>query len=163
MLYLIGLGLNEEGFSFEAFNAVKNSRKVYLESYTVEFPYNIELLEERLEKKVKKVDRSFVENGVENLIREAKEINIALLIYGSPLMATTHISIIDECKKKRIPYRIVNGASILDAIGETGLSLYKFGKIASLPFHEADSFIDLVKENLSINAHTLILVDIGMK
>ncbi|MEK6952710.1 MAG: hypothetical protein AABX29_06880, partial [Nanoarchaeota archaeon] len=46
---------------------------------------------------------------------------------------------------------------------ETGLQIYKFGKITSMPNFEAESFIDIVKENLSINAHSLILIDIGLK
>jgi len=166
MLYLIGLGLNEEGFSYEAYNAVKNSRKIYLESYTVELPFSKEELEQKLEKKVKEVKREYVEgNGAEKLVIEAKEDNVALLVYGSPLMATTHMSIIEECRNKKVPYRIVQGASILDAVGETGLSLYKFGKITSIPNFEidVDSFIKVVKENEIINAHTLILIDIGLK
>lgn len=160
MLYLIGLGLNEEGFSFEAYNAVKNSRRVYLEGYTVEFPFSKEELEVKLEKKIKELKREDVESN--RLVNEAKEDNVALLVYGAPLTATTHISLIEECRKRKVPYRVIQGASILDAVAETGLSLYKFGKIASMPNHEADSFIDLVKENQTINAHSLILIDIGM-
>ena len=160
MLYIIGLGLNEEGFSFEAYNAVKNSRRVYLESYTVEFPFSKEELEVKLEKKIKELKREDVES--DRLVKEAKEDNVALLVYGAPLMATTHISLIEECRKRKVPYRVIQGASILDAVAETGLSIYKFGKIASLPKFEASSFIDIVKVNLDMNAHSLILIDIGL-
>ena len=49
---------------------------------------------------------------------------------------------------------------------ETGLQLYKFGKVASMPAwkksFEPDSFMEIVKENKSINAHSLILIDIGL-
>ena len=168
MLYLIGLGLNEEGFSFEGFNAIKNSRKVYLEGYTVDFPYKLEKLEEKLNKKLKIVDRDFVENQLGKLIIEAKEMNIALLIYGAPLSATTHITIIEEIRKKKIPYRVIQGASIFDGIAETGLSLYKFGMTTSMPAwlpeknFTPDSFIEVVMKNQSIDAHTLILIDIGL-
>ena len=89
-----------------------------------------------------------------------------MLVYGSPLTATTHISLIAEAKKRKIKIKIIHGASIFDAVAETGLQLYKFGKITSMPGWEKnfapESFIDVVKENLSINAHSLILVDIGL-
>ena len=39
MLYLIGLGLNEKGISLEGLEVIKKCRKVYLEEYTVNFPY----------------------------------------------------------------------------------------------------------------------------
>ena len=161
MLYLIGIGLDKAGFSFEAYNAVKNSRVVYLEDYTVELPFEKEDIEELIEKKTKPVDREFVESF--EVLKEAKEKNVSLLVYGSPLMATTHISLILEAKRRKIPYRIIQGASVFDAVAETGLQVYKFGKTASMPNFEADSFMEIIKENLSIKAHTLILVDIGLK
>ena len=46
--------------------------------------------------------------------------------------------------------------------------MYKFGKISSMPLwdlnknYTPESFIDNVKENLGIRAHSLILVDIGL-
>ncbi|MEK6952955.1 MAG: diphthine synthase, partial [Nanoarchaeota archaeon] len=46
---------------------------------------------------------------------------------------------------------------------ETGLQIYKFGKITSMPKFEADSFMEIVLENKSINAHSLILCDIGLE
>jgi diphthamide biosynthesis methyltransferase len=60
----------------------------------------------------------------------------------------------------------VHNASVLDAIGETGFQIYKFGKITSMPewkkSYEPDSFMEVVKENQSIKAHTLLLIDIGL-
>ncbi|MBS3085857.1 diphthine synthase [Candidatus Pacearchaeota archaeon] len=164
MLYLIGLGLNPEGFSYEAFEAVKNCRKIYLENYTVELPYDKEEIEGLINKRVILADRSLVESN--KIVNEAKEQNVALLVYGSPLMATTHITLIQEAKKNKIPIRVIQGASILDAVSETGLQLYKFGKITSIAKPQenfnSQSFISIVKENLSINAHSLILIDIGL-
>ena len=62
-----------------------------------------------------------------------------------------------------IKSQVIHNASILDAVAETGLQLYKFGKITSMPDFEADSFIEVVKENQSIDAHSLILIDIGLE
>ncbi|MEK6926357.1 MAG: diphthine synthase [Nanoarchaeota archaeon] len=160
MLYLIGLGLNSKGYSKEAYETVEKADKLYLESYTVEFHYSKEEIEKEFGKKIEDADREKVENL--SLIDEAKKQDVALLIYGTPLTATTHITLIQEAKKKKVKIKVIHSASVLDAIAETGLQIYKFGKITSIPNFEADSFIKIVKENLSINAHSLILVDIGM-
>ena len=159
MLYLIGLGLNENGFSWEAYKAVEASDKAYIEFYTVDFPYNIKLLEKELGSIIP-ADRNFIESF--KVLEEAKNKNVALLVYGSPLTATTHISLIQEAKKRSIKVKIIHNASVFDAIAETGLQLYKFGRTTSLPNFGANSYLDVVKDNLKIKAHTLILVDIGM-
>jgi diphthine synthase len=160
MLYLIGLGLNEKGISLEGLEKAKRCRKIYLENYTVEFPYQIEELEKVIGKKIENANREIVESN--NLISEAKKQNIALLVYGSPFTATTHITLIQEAKKQKVKYEIVYNASVLDGVAETGLQLYKFGKIASMPSFEAESFVEIIKENQKINSHSLILVDIGL-
>lgn len=164
MLYLIGLGLNKEGISKEGLEIAKRCKKVYLENYTVNFPYNLIELEETLGKKIESVDRGFVE-GL-SFIDEARKKDVVLLVYGSPLTATTHITIVDEAKKSGIKIKVIYSASIIDAVAETGLQLYKFGKVASMPAWKESftptSFMEIVKENQSINAHSLILIDIGL-
>ena len=163
MLYLIGLGLNERGISKEGLLALEKCHKIYLEGYTVDFPYKTEEL--KFGKKIEILERKDVESN--RLIKEAKSRKIALLVYGSPLFATTHMSLILDARKQKVKTRVIHSASIFDAVAETGLQLYKFGKIASMPAwrsnYEPDSFIDIVKENKSINAHSLILIDIGLE
>lgn len=164
MLYLIGLGLNQNSISKEGMEALKKCKRVYLENYTVDFPYTKIQLEEKIGKKVIPADRTKVEDL--SIVDESRKLNVALLVYGSPLTATTHITLIDECRIAKIKYRLIYNASIFDAIAETGLQLYKFGKVASMPgwkkSYTPDSFMNIVKENNSINAHSLILVDIGL-
>lgn len=164
MLYLIGLGLNIKGISQEGLEIAKRCKKVYLENYTVDFPYSVGELKEMIGKKYIPADRDKVESL--ELVDEAKKMDIALLIYGSPLTATTHITLIEEAKKMGIKYKIIYNASILDAVAETGLQLYKFGKTASMPAwkksYEPDSFMEIVQQNLSMKAHSLILCDIGL-
>jgi diphthine synthase len=164
MLYLIGLGLNKNGISIEGLEIVKRCKRVYLENYTVDFPYSEGMLNEVIEKKIISADRKKVESL--EIVDEAKKMDVALLIYGSPLTATTHISLIEEAKKSRVKCKVLYAGSILDAVAETGLQIYKFGKIASMPMwkknFEPKSFMEIVKENKSINAHSLILVDIGL-
>lgn len=168
MLYIIGMGLNEKGITLEGIESIKKCSVVYLESYTVDFPYNIEKLEETLalKTKIKKLDRKDVES--EKILKEAKTEDIALLVYGSPLFATTHLSLLLEAKKKKIKTKIIQAGSIFDSLAETGLELYKFGKITSMPKwlkgkYEPSSFIEIIKENSKIYAHSLILVDIGLE
>jgi diphthine synthase len=165
MLYLIGLGLDYNSISKKSLEILGKCKKIYLENYTVEFPYSIKKLEEITKKKIFPANREFIE--ALSIVDEAKKTDIALLIYGSPLTATTHISIIQESIKKKVKYKIIYNASILDAVAETGLQLYKFGKISSIPkwseSFKPKSFIENLKQNLSIDAHSLILVDIGLK
>lgn len=164
MLYLIGLGLNEKGISLEGLEVLKKCKKVYLESYTVDFPYTIAKLSKIIGKKIIKLDREKVENN--GIVEEAKEKNICLLVYGSPLFATTHISLIMEAEKQNVELKVIYSSSVFDAIAETGLQLYKFGKVSSLTKwgknFEPDSFLDIIYQNESIGAHSLILIDIGL-
>jgi diphthine synthase len=178
MFYLIGIGLNEKGYSKEAYDAVLKSEIVYIDNYTVDFPFKIKDLEKqygkkrtgnsyasRGKKKFILADREIVENF--SILENAKKKNVALLVYGDCLTATTHISLIQEVKRTKIKFKIVHGASIFDAVAETGLQIYKFGKTTSMPKWQKnfapESMMATVKENLSINAHTLILIDIGLE
>lgn len=166
MLYLIGLGLEHWGISKQGVEIAKKCKKIYLENYTVELPYSKAAIEEIVDKKVYEANREFVESF--EIIDEARKVNIALLIYGSPLTATTHISLLDEARKSGIKTKVIYAASVFDAVGETGLQLYKFGKTASMPkWNEEknftpESFVETIKENLLIKAHTLVLIDIGL-
>ncbi len=165
MLYLIGLGLNSSGISIQGVEAAKKCKKIYLENYTVDFPYSEGGLQELFEKKIIKADREKVEGM--SIIDEAIKQDVALLVYGSPLTATTHIALLKEAKASGVKYKVIYAASILDAIAETGLQLYKFGKTTSMPAwkksYEPSSFMEVVKDNMKINAHTLILIDIGLE
>jgi diphthine synthase len=166
MLYLIGLGLNTDGISKYGLEVAKRCKVLYRENYTVEFPYEKKEIEHFIRKKIVDIGREKVEDL--SLIDEAQKKDVGLLVYGSPLFATTHISLIQECKASGVKYKVIYAASVFDAVAETGLQLYKFGKTASMPAWDEeknftpDSFLDLVEANKSIDAHTLLLVDIGL-
>jgi len=165
MLYIIGLGLDKGGISKTGLEAIKECKKVYLENYTVDFPYSEKELEKIIKKKIISGDREFVESNI--IVKEAKKSKICLLVYGSPLTATTHISIIEEAKKSKIKVQVIYNASVFDAIAETGLQIYKFGKITSMPkwtkSFQPTSFMEIVKQNQTIDSHSLILIDIGLE
>ena len=164
MLNIISTGLNANSLTAEALDAIKTSDKVYLENYTVDFPYSLEQLEKTISKKITPLAREQVES--EKIVEQAKNQNISLLIYGDALSATTHIQLLLAAKKQKIKYKVFHNASILTAIAETGLQIYKFGKTASMPKfrknYKPKSFVDIIKDNLKIKAHTLLLIDIGL-
>jgi diphthine synthase len=161
---LIGLGLDLGAVGIEAIGIIKKADRVYVESYTVDLPYSLEHLAKVLGKDIFPLTRMMTEN--EKFVEDAKEKEIVLLVYGSPLMATTHISLLLKCKKENIKYKIFQNASIFDGVAETGLQAYKFGKTTSMPKWEKnyrpESFIDVIKDNKKIKAHTLLLIDIGL-
>jgi diphthine synthase len=166
VFYLIGLGLDKKSISADALEVLQKCDKIYLENYTINFPYSTKELENVLKLKIEQLSRQNVES--EEFLKNAKTKDIALLVYGDSLSATTHLQLILSCKKQGIPCKIFHNSSILTAISETGLSLYKFGKTTSMPNwkehkNKPTSFVNYIKENLSIKAHTLILTDISLE
>ena len=158
--------MTQNSLPADALETLKSCDKIYLESYTVNFPYPIKNLESQYNIKIQELSRQQVED--ESILQEAKNSNVAFLVYGDSLSATTHIQLILSAKKQNIPYKIFHNASILTTIAETGLSLYKFGKTASMPnwaehTNKPTSFMNYIKENQSINAHTLMLTDIELE
>lgn len=163
---LIGTGMTSSSLSAEALQTLKQCDKIYLENYTVNFPYPISDLEKNYNLKIEELPRTLTEN--EQILQEAKNSNVALLVYGDCLSATTHTQLIVSAKQQKIPYEIFQNTSIMTTVAQTGLSLYKFGKTTSMPnwaehTNRPTSFINYIKQNDSIQAHTLILTDIGLE
>ena len=134
-LYLIGLGLaDEKDISVKGLEIVKSCDLIYLESYTSLLQRSKECLEQFYGKKVFLAAREFTEQKTKKIINEAKTKTVAFLIVGDPFSATTHIELFRQAKENNVEVKIINNASILTAVGITGLQLYKFGKITSIPF-----------------------------
>ncbi|PIN75710.1 diphthine synthase [Candidatus Woesearchaeota archaeon CG10_big_fil_rev_8_21_14_0_10_37_12] len=163
MLYLIGIGLADpEDISVKGLNAVKKCSKIYLENYTSKLACSKEDLEKFYDKDIVLANRLFVESA-DQLLDDAKKYDVALLIIGDPLCATTHWDILQRAKNQGITTYVIHNSSVINAIGATGLQVYKFGKTTSMPFpqkHKVETFYDVLKENKSIGAHTLILLDL---
>src|SRR3989338_3598255 len=135
-LHIIGLGLgNEKDITLKGLESVKKCDLIYLENYTSILNCTINDLESLYGKKIMPANRELVEAEDNEIIRNAKEKNIALLVVGDPFSATTHIDLFLRAKKENIDIKIVNNASILTAVGITGLQLYKFGKTTSIPLN----------------------------
>jgi diphthine synthase len=165
-LFLIGLGLGDaDDITLKGLGLARKADKVYLEIYTSLLNCSAAGLEKVLGKKLILADRELVEQKPEeSILEDAKAGNAALLVPGDPLAATTHADLLLRARKAGIPVKIVHNASILSAVGETGLQLYKFGKTASIPFAEneymAETPYDVLAENRRIGAHTLVLLDL---
>jgi diphthine synthase len=163
MLYLVGIGLADaKDITVKGLEAIKECDLIYIENYTSKLVNSsIQDLEKLYGKKIIPADRSLVENSAE-LIQKSKTKNIALLVIGDPFGATTHINLILEAKKLNIDVKIIHNTSILNAIGEIGLELYKFGHITSIPFSSKDikSPVKIFNNNYRNGLHTLFLLDL---
>ncbi|MEM3126684.1 MAG: diphthine synthase [Candidatus Woesearchaeota archaeon] len=161
MLYIIGLGLNDEkDLTLKGLEAIKKCDKVFLESYTSVLQTNVKELEKLYGKKIILAHRELVEQKSGEILKDAKKKNVAFLVIGDPFGATTHIDLVNQAKEKKIDVKIIHNASVLTAVGETGLQLYNFGKVVSIPFHKSKSHMDGILTNLKNGMHTLVLLDL---
>lgn len=165
MLHLIGIGLaDEKDISVKGLEIVRSSDLIYLENYTSLLQCTKEDLERFYGKKITPLSRKDGEEGAEKIIEEARTKEVAFLVIGDPFSATTHIELFRLAKEKRIPVQVIHNASVLTAVGETGLQLYNFGKTTSIPFPEHVPNVEtpylVLQQNLSLGLHTLFLLDL---
>ena len=163
-LYLIGIGLNDEkDITLKGLEAVKKCDFVYLENYTSKLNTQIGYLEKLYGKKIIPAGRELVEmDAQKSILQQAKSKNVAFLVAGDVFAATTHIDMFLRAKKLGIDIKIVHNASVLTAIGITGLQLYKFGRTTSIPFENenVETPYDVLKLNLKNDMHTLFILDL---
>lgn len=162
-IYFIGLGLNnEKDITVNGLEAVKKCDLVYLENYTSVLNCSKEDLEKFYGKKIILANRSMVENEDNEIISNSKTKNVAFLVAGDSLAATTHIDLYLRAKNEGIKCFVIHNSSILTAIGVTGLQLYKFGKVTSIPLENqnVEAPYDVLKGNLGLGLHTLFLLDL---
>lgn len=165
-LYLIGLGLGDaKDITLKGIELAKKADKAYLEGYTSLMGSPVAELEKLIGKNIELANREMVEQKAEQtILAAAADGDAALLVLGDPLVATTHTDLVLRAKKANIPVEVVHNASIVSAIGATGLQVYKFGKTASIPFAEKEYVpetpYDLLTENKKTGAHTLLLLDL---
>ena len=167
MFFLIGAGISGfDNIPFKGVSLCKSCDYVFLERYT-----SI-LSDEDLEKLSKLIGRSIIELDREDLetrfkvlvLDKARVSNVALLVVGDPLTATTHIEFLRNCREEGVGFEVVHASSIYSSVCESGLFIYKFGKSCSVPYpekgYEPTSFFDIIEENHNIKAHTLVFLDI---
>ncbi len=171
-LYIIGLGVYPDYISLRGIEILRRVSKIFIELYTSPIPYKI--LENILRKYVENIyekleilSRKDIED--ENCIKIIKELekgnDVALLVPGDPMFATTHNIIRIIVKKRGFTSEVIHGVSILNAvISLLGLSPYRFGPVATVVYPRLNVLperaYDITLENLRRNLHTLLLLDI---
>jgi diphthine synthase len=167
MLILVGLGLSDEkDLTLRGIDEAKSADKVYLDLYTGFWNGNLKNLEKIIGKTIECVNRRDLEDNSKKIVDEAKKKKIAIFVQGDPLVATTHASLILEARKNDVETKIVHNSSIVSAIAETGLHVYKFGATVTMPFSEKtkgqlpESVYETIKMNKDRGLHTLCLLDI---
>jgi len=163
-IHLIGLGLGTiEYLTLGALETAERMDELLLDTYTSWIhPDLMKYLREKFGERLVKADRSMLEERIDELIEKAGEKEIGILVPGDPLIATTHISIILEARRRKIPVYLVYGVSIISASASaSGLQAYKFGKITTIPRDGVgvETCYRVVAENLEKGLHSLILLD----
>ncbi|KAI9028611.1 tetrapyrrole methylase [Hyaloraphidium curvatum] len=168
VLHLVGLGLaDEKDVTVKGLEAIRKSKRVYLEAYTSILLVDKERLEEFYGKKVEVADREFVEQEADRILEGAETDDVSFLVVGDPFGATTHTDLVVRAKERGIPVVSIHNASIMNAVGACGLQLYSYGPAVSIVFFtdtwRPDSFYDKIKINRQHGFHTLCLLDIKVK
>lgn len=169
VLYIIGLGLySEKDISIRGLEIVREADFVYMEYYTSILGVDKEILEKFYERSILLADREVIENDFDKeILEKAVDKKVALLVVGDPLSATTHIDIFLRATKLNIKVEVLNNASIINACGLTGLSLYRFGEAITIPFFNKRwkpcSFYEKIYKNYKNDMHTLVLLDIKLR
>ncbi|MFH0927593.1 MAG: diphthine synthase [Candidatus Micrarchaeota archaeon] len=165
-LYLAGLGLcDETDLPIRTIEILRKCGNIFLEDYTnLVREGTAGRLGKIIGKKVEVLAREQVE-GEKIILQAAQNGDTALIVPGDPMVATTHNSLLQAARERKIRTKILHASSIFSAAaGAAGLQIYKFGKTATITFwrknYEPDSFVDLIANNQKIGAHTLCLLDI---
>jgi len=164
-LWLIGIGPGDlDHITERARRVATECSKRYLEGYTAVLP---PAEEGRLESVVgpwKRLMRDSVESP-ENLLEEARESAIALLVVGDPMQATTHIDLEERCAGEGIGFHVIPGLTATAlAVSVSGLQSYRFGRQVTVPFSDGEylptSPFEMICRNKEGGMHTLALLDL---
>ncbi|KXZ46288.1 hypothetical protein GPECTOR_45g158 [Gonium pectorale] len=130
VLYLVGLGLyDEHDITLRGLEAVRRCSRVYLEAYTSILLCGKEKLEALYGKEVIVADREMVESRAEEILEGADTGDVAFCVVGDPFGATTHTDLQLRARERGIRVAVVHNASVMNAVGACGLSLYRFGEV----------------------------------
>ena len=164
-LWLIGLGPGDlDHITERARRVARGCSKRYLEGYTAVLP---PAEEEKLESVVGPRER-LMRDGVEspeNMLEEAGESAVALLVVGDPMQATTHIDLEERCAEQGIGFQVIPGLTATAlAVSLSGLQSYRFGRQVTIPFSDGDylptSPFEMICRNKEAGMHTLALLDL---
>ncbi len=166
MFCLVGAGLKPTHLTLEGLERLKECGEVFLESYTGHFSGgNLKELERLAGKKIHLLCRSEVEEEAGKLAEKAVNRDVCLLVFGSPLTATTHISLLEAMEEKGVKWKVVPAVSIKDFVPLTGLNDYNFGRSCTIvrpkENFSPESFYNVIEKNFSLGFHTFCFLDPG--
>jgi diphthine synthase len=163
MLWFIGLGIS--GFKSipnEALDVLSKVDIVYLEQFTSPIgKSDLTKIKNATKGEFKLAKRWLVEDGSE-ILKNAKRKKVALLAYGDPYIATTHIELRTRAIEDKIKTHSIHASSSLTSmIGECGLHFYKVGRIATI-MSEMKSLTTpyyVIYKNIIEGNHTVLLLE----
>jgi len=165
-LYFIGMGLS--GFntcSLEAIELLKKVDEIFIENYTNFISEKLPHAFKQLRAKFSYLKREDLEEKDEQFLDKIQGKTIAIMIPGDPFIATLHNSFRIAAIKRGYFCHVIHNTSIISAAASiSGLSSYSFGRTVTCPFPENASKVpyETIQKNKSINAHTLVLLDINL-
>ena len=125
--YLVGLGLGDEkDITVNGLEIVRRCDRVFLEHYTAVLGvHGTEALAKFYGRPVEVADRTLVEQGSDTIFAAAVAGGeVAMLVVGDPFGATTHTDMFLRAHELGLRVQVVHNASIMNAVGCTGLQLY---------------------------------------
>ena len=163
MLWFIGLGISGfKSIPTEALDILSKADIVYLEQFTSPIgKSDLTKIKNVTKGEFKLAKRWLVEDGSE-ILKNAKKKKVALLAYGDPYIATTHIELRARAIEEKIKTHSIHASSSLTSmIGECGLHFYKIGRIATI-MSEMKSLTTpyyVIYKNVIEGNHTVLLLE----
>lgn len=163
MLWFIGLGISGfKSIPSEALDVLSKADIVYLEQFTSPIgKSDLTKIKNATKGEFKLAKRWLVEDGSE-ILKNAKKKKVALLAYGDPYIATTHIELRARAMEEKIKtYSVHASSSLTSMIGECGLHFYKIGRIATI-MSEMKSLTTpyyVIYKNVIEGNHTVLLLE----
>ena len=151
--------------SFQALEILKRSDLIFVEGYTNFISQDIPEFLNEVRHKVKPLSRKDLEEDDYLFLEKIEGKTTAILIPGDPFIATTHNSIRIAAFQRGFKCKSIHNSSIISAAASiSGLSSYSFGRTVTCPFRSNRSEFPyrIIQQNKSINAHTLVLLDIDL-
>jgi diphthine synthase len=162
MLWFVGLGVGgSDALSDRARKIISESDIVYFEQFTSPIKEDeTRSLQQIATGQFRLAPRWLVEDGNE-ILEAAKKNTVALLSYGDPYIATTHIELRVRAISDGTKTDTVHASSaVTSLIGECGLHFYKVGKTVTIMsgIPSATAYYTIF-ENLKLGNHTIVLLE----
>ncbi len=162
MLTFVGLGIGgPQALSEKSRKIISESDLVYFEQFTSPMSETqTQFLQDITKGQFKLAPRWLVEDGKE-ILEAAKTNKVALLSYGDPYIATTHIELRVRAIQDGTKTDTIHASSaITSLIGECGLHFYKVGKTVTIMsgIPSSTAYYSIF-ENLKLGNHTIVLLE----